>query len=90
MDGANWGMIVPTGPACAQTEHSTVCNCRSGNFHLCKFCSKLRKIIKKKKKRGGEEEEEEKENTVQTLLWPNLALLRKENFPEPHLTNLEA
>ena len=45
--------------------------------------------VKKKKKRG-EKKKGKKENTIQALPWPNLALLRKGNFPEPPSTNLEA
>lgn len=79
-------MMVPRGPACAQTaQHCLQLQIRQ--FSPVQVLLQVKKNNEKNKKGGGEEEE--KENTVQTLLWPNLALLRKENFPEPHSTNLE-
>lgn len=39
MDGPAWGKLVPSGLSHGDTEHSVFCNCKSGSFHQCKFCS---------------------------------------------------
>lgn len=77
--------MVLMGSACTQTEHGS--NCKSGDFHQ---SFKLKRERKKKRERGEKKKRKKKENTIQALPWPNLALLRKGNFPEPPSTNLEA